>query len=375
VSSTPTPGVGRRPLGVSLVSARDYRFRVTTFALIGSGWRARMFLKVARELGTIRCGGVVVRTPRYLDVPTFTSLDACLRELPVDFVLTATPKPVTPQVITDAVDRGLPVLAETPPAPDLEGLRALWSAVGDAGLVQVAEQYPMMPSHAARAALVATGAIGTPTQVQVSSTQQYHAVALIRGLLAAGRGPVAVRASRFTAPLISPLSRTGWTEDEEAHPTTTTIATLDFGDGRSGVYDFTEQQTRNQLRFRRLTIRGSAGELHNDEVVRMTGARTLVRTPLVRRQTGYDLDLIGYDTEHITFGSDVLYRNPYPGRRWMDDEIAMATLLEGMANWVRGEGPAPYPLAEGAQDQQLALAIEESADLDTTVTTSCESWS
>ncbi|HJY46137.1 MAG TPA: hypothetical protein VJ301_16080 [Propionibacteriaceae bacterium] len=348
---------------------------MTTFALIGSGWRARMFLKVARELGTIRCGGVVVRTPRQLDVPTFTSLDTCLRELAVDFVLTATPKPVTPQVITDAVDRGLPVLAETPPAPDLDGLRALWSAVGASGLVQVAEQYPMMPSHAARAALVATGAIGTPTQVQVSSTQQYHAVALIRGLLAAGRGSVAVRATRFIAPLISPLSRTGWTEDEQAHPTTTTIATLDFGDGRSGVYDFTEQQTRNQLRFRRLTVRGSAGELHNDEVVRMTGAQTLVRSPLVRRQTGYDLDLIGYDTEHISLGSEVLYRNPYPGRRWMDDEIAMATLLERTANWVRGEGPEPYPLAEGAQDQQLALAIEESADSDTTVTTSCESWS
>jgi predicted dehydrogenase len=347
---------------------------VTTFALIGSGWRARMFLKVALELGTIRCGGVVVRSPRRLEVPTFTSLDACLRELPVDFVLTATPRAVTPQVITEVVDRGLPVLAETPPAADLDGLRALWSAVGDSGLVQVAEQYPMMPSHAARAALVATGAIGTPTQVQVSSTQTYHAVALIRILLAAGRGSVAVRATRFTAPLISPLSRTGWTDDEEAHPTTTTIATFDFGDGRSGVYDFTEQQTRNQLRFRRLTVRGSAGELHNDEVVRMTGARTLVRTPLLRRQTGYDLDLIGYDTEHITFGSEVLYRNPYPGRRWMDDEIAMATLLERMANWLRGDGPEPYPLAEGVQDHQLALAIEESADSDNTVTTSSEAW-
>ena len=149
--------------------------------------------------------------------------------------------------------------------------------------------------------------------MQVSSTQQYHAVSLIRGLLGAGRGPVSVRATRFIAPLVSPLSRAGWTDDEEAHPTTTTIATLDFGDGRSGVYDFTEQQTRNQLRFRRLTVRGSAGELHDDEVVRMAGPRTLVRTPLVRRQTGHDLDLIGYDTEHISLGSEVLYRNPYPG--------------------------------------------------------------
>jgi hypothetical protein len=59
----------------------------------------------------------------------------------------------------------------------------------------------------------------------------------------------------------------------------------------------------------------------------------------------------------------------------MDDEIAMATLLERTANWVRGDGPEPYPLAEGAQDQQIALAIEESADSDATVTTSREAWS
>jgi predicted dehydrogenase len=346
----------------------------TTFALVGSGFRARLFLDVVRGLDTVHCGGVVVRTPRRLDLPTFTSLDDCLREARPDFVVTATPRPVTPGIIADAVDRGLPVLAETPPAPDLDGLRALWSAVGASGLVQVAEQYLMMPSHAARAALVASGAIGTPTQVHVSSTQEYHAVSLIRGLLGAGRGPVSVRATRFVAPLVSPLSRAGWTDDEDAHPTTTTIATLDFGDGRSGVYDFTEQQTRNQLRFRRLLIRGSAGELHDDEVVRMAGPRTLVRSPLVRRQTGHDLDLIGYDTEHITLGSEVLYRNPYPGRRWMDDEIAIATLLERMADWVRGNGPEPYPLAEGAQDQQVALAIEESADRDTTVTTSREAW-
>jgi len=297
---------------------------VTTFALVGTGFRAQMFLDVARTLGTVRCAGAVVRTPRSLEVPTFASLDACVRELRPDFVLTTTPRSVTPGVIADAVERGVPVLAETPPAPDLDGLRALWSAVGASGLVQVAEQYLMMPSHAARAALVASGAIGTPTQVHVSSTQEYHAVSLIRGLLGAGRGPVSVRASRFTAPLVSPLGRAGWTDDE---------------------------------------------------VVRMTGPRTLVRTPLVRRQTGHDLDLIGYDTEHITFGDEALYRNPYPGRRWMDEEIAVATLLERMADWVHGNGPEPYPLADGIQDQQVALAITESADHDTTVTTSREAWS
>ncbi len=144
---------------------RDYGRRMAIFAMIGSGWRGRMFLDVAHALGTVRCGGVVVRTPRTLDVATYPSLAACLAEVPVDFVLTVTPPAVTPAVVAEVVGRGLPVLVETPPAPDLDGLRALWSAVGGTGLVQVAEQYLMMPSHAARAAVIRGGAIGVPTQV------------------------------------------------------------------------------------------------------------------------------------------------------------------------------------------------------------------
>jgi predicted dehydrogenase len=246
----------------------------------------------------------------------------------------------------------------------------LWEAAGRSGLVQVAEQYLLMPSHAARAAVVRSGVIGVPAQVQVSSTQQYHAVSLIRGLLGAGRGPVTVRASRHRAPLVDPLTRAGWTGDHAPKSATTTIATLDFGEGRSGLYDFTDNQTRNQLRFRRILVRGSHGELQDDQIVRLTAPGTIVRTPLVRRQTGHDLDLRGFDTDHITFGGDVVFANPYAGLRFNDDEIATAALLQAMAAWVRGEGAAPYPLAEGMHDHLVALAIEEAADTGRTVTVS-----
>jgi predicted dehydrogenase len=342
--------------------------------MIGAGWRAEMFQRVSLGLNEVDCVGCVVRTPRPFAVPTFSSLAECVEAVHPDFVVTAVPWPVTPVAIEEAVALGLPVLAETPPAPDLDGLRALWEHVGASKLVQVAEQYHLMPSHAARAALVASGAIGTPTQVQVSSTHQYHAVSLIRGLLGAGRGPVTVRAVEFEAPLVDPLTKAGWTDETDTKPATTTIATLDFGGGKSGVYDFTDNQWHNQLRFRRLTVRGSAGELHDDEVLRMVAPRTVVRTALARRQIGYDLDLDGFDTDHITFGAEVLYRNPYLGRRWMDEEIAIGTLLEKTAAWVRGVGPEPYPLADGIQDHHIALAIEESARDDRTVTTSVEAW-
>jgi predicted dehydrogenase len=347
---------------------------VTGFAVVGTGWRAEYFWRIAAALDGLDCVGVVSRRPRELPVPVFRSVAECLASAKPDFVVTAVPWAVTPTLVVDLVERGVPVLAETPPAPDLDGLRRLWQAVGAGGLVQVAEQYTRMPAHAARIALVRSGTIGDPSRVDVSSTHQYHAVSLIRTLLGVGRGPASVRAVRTVAPLADPLSRAGWAEQVEVRQATTTIATVEFDGGGFGLYDFTDNQWHNQLLMRRLLVRGTLGELRDQEVVRLAADRTVVRSPIVRRQTGYDLDLDGFDTDHLTFGSDVLYRNPFPGRRWNDEEIAIATLLLDTASWVAGDGPEPYPLADGIQDHRIALAIEEAADSGTAVQVRDEPW-
>lgn len=346
---------------------------VTSFAIVGSGWRAEYFWRLAAELDGLTCLGVVSRREQVLPVPVHPSLDDGLAAGP-DFVVTTVPWAVTPSLVTELVGRGVRVLAETPPAPDLDGLRKLWHTVGASGLVQVAEQYTRMPAHAARLALVRSGAIGEPTRVDVSSTHQYHAVSLIRAFLGKGLGPVEVRAVRTTAPLADPLSRAGWADPVEVRPATTTIATIAFPDGGLGLYDFTDNQWHNQLLNRRLLVRGTTGELHDQAVVRLAADRTIVRTAIVRRQTGYDLDLDGFDTDHITCGADVLYRNPYQGRRWNDEEIAIATLLEDTAAWAGGGGPEPYPLADGVQDHRIALAIETAAVQGTAVQVGQEPW-
>jgi predicted dehydrogenase len=347
---------------------------VTSFAIMGSGWRSRYFWRLAAELDGLTCVGVVSRNPKDLPVPVHLSLDECLATAKPDFVVTAVPWGLTPSLVVELVERGVPVLAETPPAPGLDGLRELWHKVGDSGLVQVAEQHTRMPAHAARAALVRSGAIGDPTRVDVSSTHQYHAVSLIRTLLGVGRGPAEVRAVRTTAPLADPLSRDGWADQVEVKQATTTIATIAFRDGGFGLYDFTDNQWHNQLLMRRLLVRGTLGELRDQEVVRLAADRTIVRSPIVRRQTGYDLDLDGFDTDHITFGAHVLYRNPYQGRRWNDEEIAIASLLQDTAAWVCDSGPEPYPLADGIQDHRIALAIEDAADRGTAARVDDEPW-
>ncbi len=352
------------------------------FAVIGNAWRARLIADIARRLpDELEVVGVVVRRPeaateaaQAMGTRAFLSVEEMVEAAGPDFVVTAVPRSINPGLVEAIVDLGCPVLTETPPAGPLDELRALWAKVGDRRMVQVAEQYLLYPNHAARLQLVRQGVIGRPTSVQVSSTHGYHAVSIMRGFLGAGGGPATVRASVFEAPLVGPLTREGWTDDDTATPARTTLATIDFGDG-SGLYDFTDNQWHNQLRMRRLVVRGSLGEIVDDSVVRLAGPRAIVHSSLHRYQLGYDPNLDGYDTEHISFDGEVVYRNPFLSHRFMDEDIAIAGSLVATGAWSRDEGPPPYPLADGCQDQLVSLAIEEAAASGLSVTTSAEAWS
>jgi hypothetical protein len=141
-----------------------------------------------------------------------------------------------------------------------------------------------------------------------------------------------------------------------------------------GLYDFTDNQWWNPLRARRLTVRGSLGELVDDRVVRLVDPRTPVESPLVRRQTGIDLNLEGLDLKHISFDGRVLYRNPFAGSGMSDDDIAVADIMARTGAWARDEGAAPYPLAEACQDHLISLAIGESLRTGAPVVTTREPW-
>jgi predicted dehydrogenase len=354
----------------------------TTIGIVGSGWRSEFFHRLAQAApDVLRITGVVTRSAERGDevtkgwgVPSVRTSQELLAVEKPDFVVASVPWAQMPDTTRELVTLGVPVLAETPPAPDLAGLRSLWSDVGTSGLVQVAEQYLLMPGHGTRLALVREGVIGAPTSVQVSSTHMYHAVSMIRGLLGVGMADVVVTAREFTAPLLDSLDRSGWHSDAAPEPRTTTLGMLDFGDGRHGLYDFTDGQWFNPVRSNRIVVRGTVGEIVDDRLVRLVDPTTPVESPLVARRTGIDLNLEGNDLVHISVDGRVVYRNPFVGTRLSEDDIAVAALLRDTGAWARGEGPEPYPLAEGCQDHAIALAIEASARTDSDVRVTGEPW-
>lgn len=350
------------------------------FAIVGSGWRSEFHIRMAKAApDRLQVVAVVTETDAEAQriaarwgVATVRTIGEALAFKP-EFVISAVSWPAMPGIVRELVAAGAKVLAETPPAPELDGLRSLWHDVGASGLVQVGEQYTRMPGHASRLAVTQAGTIGTVTSVEIASTHLYHAVSLVRAFLGVDMDAVVVNARAFTAPLVDPLSFSGWASNPKPGPKTTTIATLDFGGGRMGLYDFVENQWWNPLRARRIVIRGSLGEIVDDSVTRLTSEGP-VTSPIVYRRTGVDMNLEGNEVVHASFDGRVVFRNQWVGTNLSEDDIAVASHQAAVGLWARNDGPAPYPLAQGCQDHALGLAIEQSARTGADVRVESEVW-
>ena len=262
----------------------------------------------------------------------------------------------TPVLLGELTERGIPVLTETPPAPDTEGLRGLATLMQRGARIQVAEQYQFQPIHAARLAIARSGRLGTISQAQVSAAHGYHGIDLIRRFLDDQFGPVTIRAQRFDSTIVAGPDRAGPPRDERIVPSEQVIATLDF-DGRLGLYDFTEDQYFSWIRSHRVLVRGDRGEIHDLTIRYLEDATTPVTLELRRHAMGQDGDLRGLGFEGITAGPDWIVRTEFPDARLMDDELAIATCLRRMSEYLDG-GPGFCDLAEGVHDHYLGLMID-----------------
>ena len=351
----------------------------TGFAIVGGGWRTDFFLRAAKELpDRLRVTGVLARDPARRErmssawgVPCRATLDELLADRP-QFVVVATPWAVTPELLRELHARGVPALAETPPAPDRDGLRGLRDLDRAGARIQVAEQYQFQPLHAARLALAASGRLGRVTEAQVSVAHGYHGLDLMRRFLGVTAEPVTVTARRFRSSIVAGPDRQGPPDRERDAESVQTIALLDF-DGRLGLFDFTDDQYFSWIRALRLVVRGDRGEIVDTTARYLLDARTPVSVELVRRDAGQNGNLEGLFHSGITAGEEWLYRNPFGAARLTDDEIAVATCLVRMAEYVDG-GAVFSSLADAAQDHYLSLAVDEAADSGQTIRIAGHVW-
>jgi hypothetical protein len=97
----------------------------TSFALVGTGWRSSVYLRMAYLMPErLRVTGVMARRPesgavveRDWGLPSFRNLDELLSVERPDFVILSVPWPVTPDLTRRLVEREIPLLDLCSPRP------------------------------------------------------------------------------------------------------------------------------------------------------------------------------------------------------------------------------------------------------------------
>jgi hypothetical protein len=354
----------------------------SVFSIVGgSGFRAQTYIRIAQALpNQFRVNGMVVRDEnkgrlmeQQWNVPSYRSLDELLAKERPDFVVVSVNKDAGPAYLLELAERGIPVLTETPPAASLTGLWDLHEKLTRKGArIQVAEQYQYQPMHAARLSIIEAGRLGRITEATVSISQLYHGVSLIRKMLGVGFKEAKIRAMRFSSPHVEGPDRSGPPTAEKMVTSPRDIAWIDYGE-ELGIYDFTKNQHRSWIRTNHVAIRGERGELFDHNLNVLEDFATPLYLDLKRINKGERENLEGYYLQGIMGGERWVYQNPFAPARLYDDEIAIATCLQNMANYAAG-GPDFYGLPDASQDQYLGMLIEQAIQTGETVKAFRQPW-
>jgi len=350
-----------------------------TFGIVGGAWRAEFFLRIAQALpDRFRISGCVARTEATRSriqtdwgIATFSTIGGLVRSKP-DFVVTSVPWAASAPVILELASHDVAVLAETPPAEDLDALTKLWKELPGNARVQVAEQYQFQPCHAARLALTRSGLLGEISETQISVAHGYHGVSLIRKFLNIGSESASIHALEFKSPIVAGSNRAGPPLEERKILTTQTIASLEF-EGKLAVFDFVEDQYFSWIRSHRVLVRGDRGEINNLDVRYLIDFATPIEMQLKRIDAGQTGNLEGYHHKGYIAGGAWWYRNSFAPARLSDDEIAIATCLESMARYLE-TGNSFYGLAEASQDHYLGILIDRAAKTGNPFESSNQVW-
>lgn len=349
------------------------------FVIVGSGWRAEFFLRVAAVMpDRFRCLGVTSRDAgkraaleATWEVSAYATPEEMLNATDPLYAISAVSWDANPDVIKRLAGGGMPVLSETPPAPDVDGLIDLYASVKGAK-VQVAEQYHLRPMPAARLATIRDGTLGEVSQAQVSAAHGYHGISMIRKCLGVMYEPASISACAFACPVVAGPGREGPPAAERIIESEQHIARFQW-DGKLGVLDFDGEQYFSGIRNNRYLIRGTRGEIIDDTVAYLEDFKTPVSLTYARQTTGDEGSLDGNHLVDIRLGARQVYRNPYAPARLSEEEIAIATCLDAMAASVRN-GTDFYPMTEACQDHYLVLMYQQALKSGKTVQTQRMPW-
>jgi len=314
-----------------------------------------------------------------LGVPWFTDLDRLVADGEPEIGIVCVAYGANGEIGLMAVEAGLHVLLETPIAHKLKEAEAIIAAARERGrTVEVAEQFHRRPMEQIKLELIEAGVFG---RIYASfndfAGHAYHGMSVMRSYLGFDAVPLTVtgRVQDYAlAPHWSRLSgEHGPRIESQEH------GIVEFEDGRLGIHHWTSVGYDGPSRWWRSSrFLGEKGMgvttgLYPDLVEQLTTVSPDGEAPhfitLERRHERNDGGALAAIIAHTGDPElpTVRWDNPFRSERrghgvqWHDDEIAVASCLMSLVDAVRTGGTPTYGADQARLDQELALAVRESA--------------
>ena len=362
--------------------------RKIRFIIIGSGWRALYYVRIAKALkDRFELCALLCRTKEKADrfkvqynVPATTSVEECVALSP-DFVVVAVDKAHIAAVSIEWMERDFPVLSETPAAMDIETLNTLWSYHQKGCKQIVNEQYLLYPSNIARTKLLSKGLLGPRDYLYLSLAHEYHGSSLLRNFLVIPCGtPFTINAKAFSFNTRETLSRYEHFSDQRTALKNRSLALFEFEGGKVCLYDFDSEQYRSPIRSSSFKLQGQKGELVNDALSYLDDHNDPHTINLIKESRIVTNDDPNPNLNHfeeivsIKAKDEVLYETPFGLCGLSEDETAMALMMEKMYRYVTGSGEEPYPLKEALEDAYMAILLRKAIETNETISSETMVW-
>lgn len=314
-----------------------------------------------------------------LEAPWYTDLGRLIRETEPQIGIVSVAYDANGQVGLMAVEYGLHVLLETPIAHKLSEADAIIAAAAQRDLkIEVAEQFHRRPLEQIKLRLIESGLFGrVHSSFNDFAGHGYHGVSVMRSYLGFTAKPVQVTGAVRQYELAAHWSRLAGTTGPRLE--TQEHGLIEFEDGQLGVFHWTNVGYDSALRWWRssrflaekgmgITI-GVGLDAQEWLTLLAPGGEAPHFITLERRWERNDGGALVAMVAH-TGDSDlpiIQWDNPFPpakkghGVQWHDDEIGVADCLMSLVKAVRDDTQPTYGPHQARLDQEIILAIRQSA--------------
>ena len=330
-----------------------------SYLIVGSGYRAKFYARIAKTYPALFSALFLCRSEEKAalmqyetGVPAVCSTEEAAAFRP-DFIVIAVNKTSITDVSIEWVNRGYPVLMETPAGMTREQLLQLWNLSQNSARIAVAEQYHRYPDMIAGLQAVSEGRIGTPCSAYLSLAHDYHGMSLLRRMLLTEGESYSIRGERTMYPVTETDSRTGPLPGNPVRERARDLVWVSFDSGKKALYDFSGVQYHSFIRSRHVLVRGDRGEWCDAVLYcldnRGQPVREELRPVIPERYRELDTALLR-DARRV----------PSAGLSMdnLQDEFAMASMLYDMKDFLEN-GTEVYPLREALEDAYFRILMEE----------------